>query len=402
MEKLFQNRTSTLWNLGSQVRKEQQIYNADDAASELFFSMVQHPNVVQSSRVGIVNPSTYFLEMPKGVPLYNLNDLTMEEALKVFWDVACALKALRDVGLVHSDVKPLNIVVFALDEKGNESDDMDGRSDVVGKLIDMGQIRSYKQNTVRGTRSYYDPQLRLKLDQYDVRALLQSALEVFSRLYRQKLVEWSRQLEDDPSDLATLERIKNEADDLHNLFSSLATMMQSIKSYSYPELYDRAQKIFGQLYQSMTGKRLPCEPRVDERTRAAGELLNIDMPTYVRRYSFSQLYPENPDFEPFAQLWTQYCQGGKRDNFSCDLTKMILLRKQGEKDAKRRVEFRHQLITLRSSIATELVFYPELTYDLKRRRDWGDWIYSVVTGEPMTEPKHMFDTEFHNALSYFH
>ncbi|MCC6556362.1 MAG: serine/threonine protein kinase, partial [Polyangiaceae bacterium] len=89
---------------------------------------VQHPNVAAAIDFGQLEDKSYFLvlEYIEGTPLHDvitLGRLPVDRALRIGRQIASALEAVHEKGIVHRDVKPQNIL-------------LDAREQV--KLIDFG------------------------------------------------------------------------------------------------------------------------------------------------------------------------------------------------------------------------------------------------------------------------
>lgn len=118
---------------------------------------LNHPNVVQVHAVGQLDGHPYIvMELVDGGRLDQLisavNPISESRALKIAIDISEGLKAANQVGLVHGDVKPGNILI---DRSG------------VAKLVDFGIVRYRNQQTgekVYGTPQYVAPEVALKRD----------------------------------------------------------------------------------------------------------------------------------------------------------------------------------------------------------------------------------------------
>ena len=103
---------------------------------------VQHPNIVSATDFGQLNDGSYFLvlEYVAGATLNHViakGALAVPRAVSIARQLALGLAAAHDVGIVHRDVKPANVIV------------VQGSNDEV-KLIDFGfaQVRLSKVPTI--------------------------------------------------------------------------------------------------------------------------------------------------------------------------------------------------------------------------------------------------------------
>jgi serine/threonine-protein kinase len=82
---------------------------------------VQHPNVVPAVDFGKLEDGSYFLalEYVEGTPLKDVIEkeapLSVERALRIARQIASALAAVHDKGIVHRDIKPQNVLLGARD-----------------------------------------------------------------------------------------------------------------------------------------------------------------------------------------------------------------------------------------------------------------------------------------------
>jgi serine/threonine-protein kinase len=133
------------------------------------------PNIVTALDVGEANGHHYFvMEYVQGQTVYDrlvdIGDYDEEEAVNIMLQVARALRHAHEVGLIHRDVKPQNIM---LTPQGT------------AKLADLGLARAAddvgdeppppgKQRTVFGSPYYIAPEQILHGDRIDFRADLYS------------------------------------------------------------------------------------------------------------------------------------------------------------------------------------------------------------------------------------
>jgi serine/threonine protein kinase len=119
---------------------------------------VQHPNIVRTMEIGLQG-STYFLvmEMVIGTDLAKIirqsGKLSVGQTARVGYDVALGLEHARQLGVVHRDVKPSNILIAA---------------DGTAKLTDLGLAKFFggsdeaasltNTGAVLGTVDYISPE----------------------------------------------------------------------------------------------------------------------------------------------------------------------------------------------------------------------------------------------------
>ncbi|QDT59861.1 Serine/threonine-protein kinase PrkC [Stieleria bergensis] len=107
---------------------------------------LSHPNIVELFDVGVINDTPYVvMEYLSGRTLNDLIEtgpLPIEQTAWIGFQVADALRAAHDFGVIHRDLKPHNVMV---------SDDPSGSSPVTSrvKLIDFGLSR-FDSNTLIG------------------------------------------------------------------------------------------------------------------------------------------------------------------------------------------------------------------------------------------------------------
>lgn len=393
--KVYQGPTSSVWDEGRYIRKKDMVLDVDQAASEIFFSSyIDHPNVVESADVKVFPERQnvfYSMTMPKGVPLHQTT-LTMEETAKVFWDVACALQALREEGLVHGDVKPANIVVFAVDEDGVESDDMKNRVGLVGKIIDLGQIHSYLiEDTKTGTLGYYDERMKLLPDQSDMYALLLSAMKMFSKAYGSIVAQWAADLNRVPHATYDLSEMAQQAAKIKTIYDDLAFRMEHISSAEHPDMYEDFKNIMEDLYDG----ELECPMEIGRTAHKAAEIVSASTPWYDRKHPMTRLYHSFGDYEPLQQLWTLYCQDGKRLNLPCAMTKLLKLRDEARLNPDRAEEFSRMYETRKEQIENDKDIYKVPA------RSWLDWVYDFLKGKYPDQEIQMNSPYFFEELSHF-
>jgi serine/threonine protein kinase len=114
---------------------------------------LNHPNVVQIYRLGEYEQRHYIaMELIDGDTLGRLirtGQLSLRRRLEVMRQVACGLGALHQIGLLHRDLSPANIMVTAAGP---------------AKILDLGLSRDTRLSThdssevVRGTIAYFAPE----------------------------------------------------------------------------------------------------------------------------------------------------------------------------------------------------------------------------------------------------
>jgi serine/threonine-protein kinase len=157
---------------------------------------VTHPNIASATDFGQLDDGSYFLVMEhiKGRMLYDLmkeeGALPVDRAMGIARQVAAGLAAAHEVGVVHRDIKPHNVMLVDLD--GNRTASIPalllGR-DIV-KIIDFGFAklaeerlsivpserpsmvpeRITQQGEIFGTIAYLAPEAALGMDAVDARS----------------------------------------------------------------------------------------------------------------------------------------------------------------------------------------------------------------------------------------
>ncbi|MCS6900314.1 MAG: serine/threonine-protein kinase, partial [Myxococcales bacterium] len=157
---------------------------------------VSHPNIASATDFGQLEDGSYFLVMEhiKGKMLYDLmkeeGALPVDRAMGIARQVAAGLAAAHEVGVVHRDIKPHNVMLVDLD--GNRTASIPalllGR-DIV-KIIDFGFAklaeerlsiapserssrvpeRITQQGEIFGTIAYLAPEAAMGMDMVDARS----------------------------------------------------------------------------------------------------------------------------------------------------------------------------------------------------------------------------------------
>jgi serine/threonine-protein kinase len=127
-----------------------------------------HPNIVESTDMGVTKDGVPYIafEYLEGSSLtdeiYRLNGLGVRRALRIAYQVAIALDAAHQAGVIHRDLKSDNIFLT----------DRDGRSDHV-KVLDFGVSRFLESveggEQMVGTPEYMAPEQITNPDTVDVR-----------------------------------------------------------------------------------------------------------------------------------------------------------------------------------------------------------------------------------------
>jgi serine/threonine-protein kinase len=119
---------------------------------------IEHQNVVQIYSIDADAGGRLYLVMeyvdgPDLSALINQDPLEHERALRIFNEVAAALQAVHEQGLVHRDVKPANILIRDL-----------GQSEEQAVLTDFGIVKTRDSHTALtfgpiGTPDYMSPEV---------------------------------------------------------------------------------------------------------------------------------------------------------------------------------------------------------------------------------------------------
>ena len=129
-------------------------------------SKLDHPNIVSVYGSGTTERGIPFLVMPfvEGISLKSLIDaesMKIPEAVEYVRQAATGLHAAHQMGLVHRDVKPLNILI--------------SKQDRIARLFDFGLVRSKDEATLTrteilcGTPEYMSPEQASNIEGTDAR-----------------------------------------------------------------------------------------------------------------------------------------------------------------------------------------------------------------------------------------
>ncbi len=132
---------------------------------------LDHPNIVKTYEVGEVNGYHFIaMEYVEGIPVSNMianGPLDEQQALRIVRDIAEALRAAHEVGIVHRDVKPSNIMIT--------------RSHAA-KLTDLGLSKSLRDES-RGLTSSDDiigTPLYMSPEQFDSSRQVDERSDIYS------------------------------------------------------------------------------------------------------------------------------------------------------------------------------------------------------------------------------
>ncbi len=150
---------------------------------------IGHPNIVQIFDAGSTPEGTAFLamELIDGCSLFELlavENLPVRRSLEIVLSVLDALTAAHQVGIIHRDVKPGNIMLAGTEVDGSRTEDR-------VKLVDFGisKVRSHlsakhftRSNASLGSPGYAAPEQYVSARDVDVRADVYSVGVVLYRL----------------------------------------------------------------------------------------------------------------------------------------------------------------------------------------------------------------------------
>ena len=107
-------------------------------------SGLNHPNILTVHQFGMENDSRFIVtEYVKGVTLSEKiaeKRLTMSEMLNIATQVAAALAAAHEAGIIHRDIKPENVMI---------------RSDDLVKVLDFGLAKLIEKTDSEGENTSY-------------------------------------------------------------------------------------------------------------------------------------------------------------------------------------------------------------------------------------------------------
>ncbi len=138
---------------------------------------LSHPNLVHIYDIGQEGTRHYYtMEFVEGTNLHELlvseNRLPKERAIDFLLQIAKALAAIHEQGIVHRDIKPDNIII---------------RKDGIAKLVDLGLAKQTDPSkatteTTMGNPFYIAPELISSPDKVDFRADIYSLGATFYRM----------------------------------------------------------------------------------------------------------------------------------------------------------------------------------------------------------------------------
>jgi eukaryotic-like serine/threonine-protein kinase len=134
-------------------------------------AIMDHPNIARVLDAGTTAEGRpYFvMELVRGIPVTEYCDearLTTDERLKLFVDTCCAVQHAHQMGIIHRDIKPTNILVAEYDERP------------VPKVIDFGVAKAISRpltdetmvtgfGQIVGTLEYMSPE-QARFNQLDI------------------------------------------------------------------------------------------------------------------------------------------------------------------------------------------------------------------------------------------
>ncbi len=125
---------------------------------------IDHPNVIQIYEYGIDGTQHFIsMEYVPGENLYyamKLRQLRPAEVLEILRQISCGLAAAHQRGVVHSDIKPANILLSSQSEEEIDVDHL-GRpgaegEDPAGEILEFGGTAPGDAGTGKGTAGRYD------------------------------------------------------------------------------------------------------------------------------------------------------------------------------------------------------------------------------------------------------